>query len=116
MEKPLERPPATGRLEPAGARCQLVFQKVEEVTNLGRREGEVDGGGEELQEVLSLAPSGFHHATKGSGWKLHQLLLRVPPKNQGPQEISDPGYQSLLESRDSLKSSSIEQMLGLPPA
>ena len=112
MEKPLERPPATGRLEPAGARCQLVFQKVEEVTNLGRREGEVDGGGEERQEVLSLALSGSHHATKGSCWK----LLRVPPKNQGPQEISDPGYQSLLESRDSLKSSSIEQMLGLPPA
>ena len=87
-----------------------MFQKVEEVTNLGRREGEVDGGGEELQEVLSLAPSGFHHATKGSGWKLHHLLQRGPPKNQGPQEISDPGYQSLLESRDSLKSSSIEQM------
>ena len=100
-----------GRLEPAGARCQLVFQKVEEeVTNLGRCEGEVGGGGEARQEVVSLALSGSHHATKGSGWKLHHLLLRVPPKNQGPQEISDPGYQSLLESRDSLKSSSIEKM------
>ena len=88
-----------------------MFQKVEEVTNLGRCEGEVGGEGEERQ-VLSLALSGSHHATKGSCWK----LLRVPPKNQGPQEISDPGYRSLLESRDSLKSSSIEQMLGLPPA
>ena len=92
-----------------------MFQKVEEVTNLGRCEGEVGGEGEERQ-VLSLALSGSHHATKGSCWKLHHLLLRVPTKNQGPQEISDPGYQSLLESRDSLKSFSIEQMLGLPPA